>query len=83
MQVLFKRVVTGFRCQDLNCREKGVWYIETGLDFYHWCPKHTVRYMSDWDFWSRELAAGLTSREEAFDPLKPRRKRKPSRRARK
>ena len=56
-QVKFKRVVTGYRCHEMSCYDTAVWYIETEGEFFHWCPKHAVRYMGDAAFWRSKLTS--------------------------
>ena len=54
-QLKLKRVVTGYRCHEMSCYETAVWYAEIDAEFFHWCPKHAVKYMGNRDYWRSKL----------------------------
>jgi hypothetical protein len=45
--------IAGGKCEELGCYNEAIWKVYYGQKCYHWCPKHTVKYMSSQKFWQK------------------------------
>jgi hypothetical protein len=51
-----QKLVTGFRCEEIGCYDMAAWFAVSGSLSFHWCSKHTKRYMRDGEFWANKVA---------------------------
>ena len=48
-----QQLATGGGCDELGCKETGLWLVEYESTSFNWCRKHLVLRMADADFWLR------------------------------